>query len=122
VRKIGERIRDSLQPFCDKYNDDKEWGTRRAHTLAETLFFTDKDIHGTYLLMETLQALHTFLSYMKGSLRAMTPTVAALWDKDFVDCIAKANEEVETIEEWILQQLAITAPQALIVPVPTDQM
>jgi anaerobic selenocysteine-containing dehydrogenase len=120
IYHIAVRFKDRLKPLADKYEDDKDWGTRRAHKLAHTLFFNEEDIQGSYLMLETLQGLHVYLSYMRGGLRGLWPAAQALWDKDLCDCVQEGFEDVGKMEEWCLQQLQVRAPQALVVPVPVD--
>jgi ferredoxin-nitrate reductase len=110
-----------IQPMAARYEDDKDWGDRRAHMLARTLFFMDEpaeQMETSYLVLETLQSLHVFLSYIKGSLRGLKPAAQALWDKELIACVLESMGEVERMEEWALQQMQVKAPQSLIVPVP----
>jgi ferredoxin-nitrate reductase len=121
IREIAERFRDRVKPLAEKYEDDKDWGQRRARTLVDTLFFTEKDkIEGSYLLLETLNGLQTYLSYIRGGLRGMWPAAQALWDQDLCDCVQEGFKDVAKMEEWCLQQLQIQAPQSLVVPVPIN--
>jgi ferredoxin-nitrate reductase len=118
--RIGQIMCDRIKPMAKKYRDNKDWGERRAHFLAGTLFFQDQNndqMDHSYLELETLQSLHVFLSYIKGSLRAMRPAAMALWDKDLIDCVEVSTDDVSRMEEWTLQQMQIKAPQSLIVPV-----
>jgi ferredoxin-nitrate reductase len=121
IREIAARFRDRVKPLAEKYEDDQEWGQRRARTLVDTLFFTEKDkIEGSYLLLETLNGLQTYLSYIRGGLRGMWPAAQALWDQDLCDCVQEGFKDVAKMEEWCLQQLQIQAPQSLVVPVPVN--
>jgi ferredoxin-nitrate reductase len=117
---IGTRMYDRIKKMADKYEDDKDWGKRRAHTLAETLFFKEGDLDSAYLVLETLQGLHVFLSYIKGSLRGMYPAAQALWDKELIEMVEEGFKDVAQMEEWALQQLQVKAPQSLVVPVPVE--
>jgi ferredoxin-nitrate reductase len=86
--------------------------------LVDTLFFTEKDkIEGSYLLLETLNGLHTYLAYIHGGMRAMWPAAQALWDQDLCDCVEAGQKDIDKMMEWCLQQLQIHAPQSLVVPV-----
>jgi ferredoxin-nitrate reductase len=119
--RIGKIMCDRIKPMAQKYQDDKDWGERRAHVLADTLFFHDKNneqMDHSYLVLETLQSLHMFLNYIKGSLRGMRPAAMALWDKELIDCVQASTDDVSRMEEWTLQQMQIKAPQSLVVPVP----
>lgn len=120
LRGIASRIYENIKPMAIKFSDDKDWGRRRAHTLADVLFFKDDQIDSSYLMLETLQSLYVYLSYIKGNLRGMYPAAQALWDKELVDVVQQAMKDVARMEEWVLQQLALKAPQTLIVPVPVD--
>jgi ferredoxin-nitrate reductase len=65
-----------IEAMADKYKDDTDWGQRRAHNLADTLLLykmNDEQMNGSYQVLETLQALHVFLSHMKGNLGVMLP-------------------------------------------------
>jgi hypothetical protein len=70
----------------------------------------DEQMNGSYQVLETLQALHVFLSYMKGSLRGMLPAAQALWDKELTECVQRATNDVARMDEWALQQMQIKAP------------
>lgn len=39
LHDISTRMYERIKPMAEKYQDDKDWGKRRAHLLAETLFF-----------------------------------------------------------------------------------
>jgi ferredoxin-nitrate reductase len=119
--RIGRIMYDRIKSMADKYNDDKDWGERRAHLLAKSLFFNEENkgqMDASYLVLETLQSLHVFLSYIKGSLRGMKPAAQALWDQDLISCVLESTDDVSRMEEWALQQMQVKAPQSLIVPVP----
>jgi ferredoxin-nitrate reductase len=119
--RIGKFMNERIKVQADKYEDDKDWGQRRAHLLADMLFFDEKNneqMEASYLVLQTLQNLHLFLSYIKGSLRGMKPAAAALWDKDLIECVKTCTEDVSRMEEWALQQMQVKSPQTLIVPVP----
>jgi ferredoxin-nitrate reductase len=119
--RIGKIMAERIKPMADKYKDDKDWGKRRAHLLADTLFFNEENknqMDASYLVLETLQSLDVFLSYIKGSLRGMRPAAQALWDKELIDCVQASIDDVARMEEWALQQMQIKAPQSLVVPVP----
>jgi ferredoxin-nitrate reductase len=119
--RIGKIMAERIQTMANKYEDDKDWGKRRAHLLADTLFFNEENknqMDASYLVLETLQSLHVFLGYIKGSLRGMRPAAQALWDKDLIECVEASTDDVARMEEWALQQMQIKAPQSLIVPVP----
>lgn len=115
---IGSRMYERIEPMARKYEDDKDWGKQRAQLLAEALFFKEGQLDGSYLVLETLQSLHVYLSYIKGSLRALQPSAAALWDTDLISCVEEGFADVAKMEEWCLQQMQVKAPQTLIVPVP----
>jgi ferredoxin-nitrate reductase len=122
LQRIANIMCERIKPMAEKYSDDKDWGERRAHVFAKTLFFGEEhngQMDHSYLVLETLQSLHVFLSYMKGSLRGMRPAAQALWDKDLIECVEVSTEDVRRMEEWALQQMQIKAPQTLVVPVPT---
>jgi ferredoxin-nitrate reductase len=119
--RIGKVMNERIKVQADKYEDDKDWGQRRAHLLADLLFFDEKNnkqMEASYLVLQTLQNLHLFLSYIKGSLRGMKPAAAALWDKDLIECVESCTDDVSRMEEWALQQMQVKSPQTLIVPVP----
>jgi len=121
LHRIASTMNDRIKPMASKYEDDKDWGNRRAHDLAKMLFFTEENpgqMDTSYLVLETLQGLHVFLSYIKGSLRGMKPAAQALWDKELIACVLESMTDVEKMEEWALQQMQVKAPQSLIVPVP----
>ncbi|KAF2856852.1 nitrate reductase [Plenodomus tracheiphilus IPT5] len=120
MHDFGTRMYERIKPMAEKYQDDKDWGKRRAHTLAETLFFKDDQIESSYLMLETLQSLHVYLSYIKGNLRGMYPAAQALWDPEFIACVQECSKDVARMEEWVLQQLQLKAPQTLVVPLPVD--
>ncbi|KAF1838463.1 nitrate reductase [Decorospora gaudefroyi] len=121
IKEIAGRFRDKCKPFAEKYHDDKDWGKRRAHTLVDTLFMTEtNEVKGPYLMLETLNGLHTYLSYIRGGLRALYPAAQALWDQDLVNFLEQGFSDITKMEEWCLQQLQIKAPQSLIVPVPVN--
>ena len=103
--------------MAEKYTDDKDWGKQRASHLVENLFFKDDDLDSSYLALQTMQSLHIYISHIKGGLRALHTAAQALWDKDLIACVDESNQDIMQMEEWALQQLAIKAPQSLIVPV-----
>lgn len=120
LHSIGTEMCDRIKPMADKYKDNKDWGKRRAHTLAETLFFSGDKINSGYLMLETMQGLHVYLSYIKGSLRGTLAAAKALWDADLIACVEKSSKDIARMEEWALQQMQTKAPQTLIVPLPVQ--
>lgn len=120
IQRIAEAMYSRIQPMAKKYQDDKDWGKRRAHELVEMLFSRDKEMSGSYEVMEVLQGVHIYLSFIKGSLRGMKPAAQALWDEELIECVKLGLENVQRMEEWTLQQMQIKAPQSLIVPVPIE--
>lgn len=118
MRRIAVRMRDRLFPIAERYHEDKDWGQRRAHVLADTLFPRDDELPGSYKALEALQGLHTYLSYIRGALTGMTPTSQALWDRECVDCVEESLSDLGKVEAWVLHQMKVRAPQTLLVPTP----
>jgi ferredoxin-nitrate reductase len=59
LRRIASRMYERIQPMASRYEDDKDWGDRRAHGLAEMLFFTESNagqMDSSYFVLETLQS------------------------------------------------------------------
>jgi ferredoxin-nitrate reductase len=50
----------------------------------------------------------------------MWPAAQAMWGSDLIECV-KTSKDAARMEEWILQQMPIKAPQSLIVPVPVGE-
>jgi ferredoxin-nitrate reductase len=118
--RIADIMYNRIKPMADKYKDDKDWGKRRAHFLADAFFFGEKNkdqMDQSYLVLETLLSLNMFLNYIKGGLRGMRPAAQALWDQELIDCVQTSTDDVSRMEEWSLQQMQIKAPQSLVVPV-----
>lgn len=123
LRRIANIMCERIKPMAVKYSDDKDWGERLAHVFAKTLLFREEnsgDMDHSYLVLETLQSLHVFLSYIKGSLRGMRPAAQALRDEELIECVEASTKDVRQMEEWALQQMHIKAPQTLAVPVPIE--
>lgn len=118
MRSIAVRMRDRLSPIAEQYHEDNIWGQRRAHALADTLFPQDDELPGSYEALETLQGLHTYLSYIRAALTGMMPTSQALWDRECIYCIEACLVDLRRMEAWVLHQLKVRAPQSLLVPVP----
>lgn len=117
MRQIAVRMRDRMFPIAERYHEDKDWGQRRAHILADALFPQDDELPSSYEALETLQGLHTYLSYIRGSLTGMTPASQALWDRECVHCIEACMVDLKRMEAWVLNQMKVKAPQSLLVPV-----
>jgi hypothetical protein len=119
--RIATRVRERIKPMTEKYNGDKKHGQKRADALADLLFQHDDNVDGTYEMLETMQALHMYLAYIRGSLRGMYPASQALWDKDCISAVTEATEDVAKMEEWCLQQMQFRSPQTLLVPLPLKE-
>jgi ferredoxin-nitrate reductase len=118
--RIADIMYSRIKPMADKYKDDKDWGKRRAHFLADAFFFGEKNkgqMDQSYVVLETLLSLNMFLNYIKGGLKGMRPAAQALWDQELIDCVQTSTDDVSRMEEWALQQMQIKAPQSLVVPV-----
>jgi hypothetical protein len=119
--RIATRVSERIAPMAKKYHEDKKRGQKRADALADLLFQHDDSVDGTYEMLETMQALHTYLAYIRGSLRGMYPASQALWDKDCIAAVTEATEDVTKMEEWCLQQMQFRSPQTLLVPLPLKE-
>lgn len=119
--RIGTRVSDRMRPMAKKYHEDKHRGQKRADALADLLFKHDASVDATYEMLETMQGLHMYLAYIRGSLRGMYPASQALWDKDFISAVTDAAEDVTKMEEWCLQQIQFRSPQTLLVPLPLKE-
>lgn len=119
--RIATRVRERIKPIAEKYHEDKDRGQRRADALADLLFQHDGSVDGTYEMLETMQGLHMYLAYIRGSLRGMYPASQALWDKDCIGAVTEATEDVAKMEEWCLQQMQFRSPQTLLVPLPLKE-
>lgn len=117
ARRVGER----MKPIAKKYHEDRHSGQKRADALADLLFIHEDGVDGTYQMLETMQGLHMYLAYIRGSLRGMYPASQALWDKDCVEAVTEATEDVSKMEEWCLQQMQFRSPQTLLVPLPLKE-
>jgi ferredoxin-nitrate reductase len=118
--RIADIMYNRIKPMADKYKDDKDWGKRRAHFLADAFFFGEKNkgqMDQSYVVLETLLSLNMFLNYIKGGLKGMRPAAQALWDQELIDCVQTSTDDVSRMKEWALQQMQIKAPQSLVVPV-----
>jgi ferredoxin-nitrate reductase len=118
--RIADIMYNRIKPMAGKYKDDKDWGKRRAHFLADAFFFGEKNkgqMDQSYVVLETLLSLNMFLNYIKGGLKGMRPAAQALWDQELIDCVQTSTDDVSRMEEWALQQMQIKAPQSLVVPV-----
>lgn len=121
MHRIAARMSERMAPFVKKYNEDKNWGRRRAHSLAELLFPENMQVPSGYVALEVLQGLHVYLAYIKGGLTALAPVAQALWDKGFIEAVTDCLADTNKTEEWITAQIKVRAPQTLIVPVPIDE-
>lgn len=119
--RIAERVAASIKPIAQKYHENRQFGQKRADALADLLFKHEEGVDGTYEMLETMQGLHTYLAYMRGSLRGMYPASQALWDKDCVQAVTEASSDVAKMEEWCLQQMQFRSPQTLLVPLPLKE-
>ena len=119
--RIAERVGERIKPQAKKYHEDRKLGQKRADALADLLFQHEDGVDGTYEMLETMQGLHTYLAYIRGSLRGMYPASQALWDKDCIKAVADATEDVTKMEEWCLQQMQFRSPQTLLVPLPLKE-
>lgn len=116
--RIASRVGDRMKPIAKKYHEDRTRGQKRADALADLLFKHEEDVDGTYEMLETMQGLHMYLAYIRGSLRGMYPASQALWDKDCIQAVTEATDDVTKMEEWCLQQMQFRSPQTLLVPLP----
>lgn len=116
--RIAGRVAECIKPMAKKYSEDRNRGQKRADALADLIFQHDDSVDGTYEMLETMQGLHTYLAYIRGSLRGMYPASQALWDKDCISAVTEATEDVAKMEEWCLQQMQFRSPQTLLVPLP----
>lgn len=119
--RIATRVSECIKPMAEKYHEDKNRGQKRADALADLLFQHDDSVDGTYEMLETMQGLHMYLAYIRGSLRGMYPASQALWDKDCISAVTEATGDVAKMEEWCLQQMQFRSPQTLLVPLPLKE-
>lgn len=119
--RIAMRVSECIKPMAAKYREDRTHGQKRADALADLLFRREEGVDGTYEMLETMQGLHLYLAYVRGSLRGMYPASQALWDRDFVRAVEEATEDVAKMEEWCLQQMQFRSPQTLLVPLPVKE-
>jgi ferredoxin-nitrate reductase len=99
--RITGRVAERIKPMAKKYHEDRDRGQKRADALANLLFKHDDSVDG-----------------IRGSLRGMYPASQALWDKDCIEAVTEATEDVAKMEEWCLQQMQLRSPQTLLVPLP----
>jgi hypothetical protein len=62
--RMGSFLYDRVKAISDKYEDDKDWGTRRTQTLADTLFYHDfqhEQMEGSYQVISTMQGLPKYI-------------------------------------------------------------
>lgn len=119
--RIATRAGSRIRPMAERYHEDKTRGKRRADVLADFIFQHDEGVDGTYEMLETMQGLHMYLAYIRGSLRGMKPASQALWDRECIAAVDEATSDVERMEEWCLQQMQFRSPQTLLVPLPVEE-
>lgn len=119
--RIATRVGERIKPIAQRYNEDRQSGQKRADALADLLFKHEEGVDGTYEMLETMQGLHMYLAYIRGSLRGMYPASQALWDRECVEAVTEAAEDVAKMEEWCLQQMQFRSPQTLLVPLPVKE-
>lgn len=119
--RIATRVGERMTPIAKKYSADRSAGQKRAHALADLLFKHEGGVDASYEMLETMQALHMYLAYIRGSLRGMYPASQALWDRECVEAVTEATGDVEKMEEWCLQQMQFRSPQTLLVPLPLKE-
>jgi ferredoxin-nitrate reductase len=119
--RIATRVGERIKPIAKKYGADRNVGQKRAHALADLLFKHEGGVDASYEMLETMQALHMYLAYIRGSLRGMYPASQALWDKECVEAVTEATRDVAKMEEWCLQQMQFRSPQTLLVPLPLKE-
>lgn len=117
LHTIAESMRARLEPQVQKLGEDKQSGSRRAHTLRAALFPDEKTSRSTYEVLETLQGLGVYLAYMESSLEALQPVGLAMWDEEFVEALEYAGECVGRMRDWVRGQVKVRSPQTLLVPV-----
>ena len=111
----------ALQPYVQKYGENKQRGRHRAHVLRDALFPGDDCRRSPYEVLETLQGLAVYLAHIRGSVTALLPAAQALWDEGFVEAVATAQTCLGRMESWVAQQVKVRSPQTLLVPVEKEE-
>ncbi|KAH8843864.1 hypothetical protein MCOR02_008636 [Pyricularia oryzae] len=113
---LAESTRTEIQAFAAKYGENKQTGRSRAKVLREALFPREDEPRSPHRVLETLQGLNVYLAHIEGTLLALTPASAALWDKDFQGAVAGAKSMVSRMRQWAENQILVRGPQTLLVP------
>jgi len=115
---IANQTLDVLAPFVEKYHSDSTYGYAVSEGLEKAVFPWHKkdETASSYGTLAILQGLLIYLSNTHGHLLALQPASAALWDKEFVAAVHKANENINRCMAWAKHQITVRAPQTLIVP------
>ena len=109
-------MRSSLEREVAKLGEDRPRGQRRAHVLREALFPPRDAPHTPFTVLETLQGLWVYLANIQGGVAALVPVSQALWDAQFQDAVAEAQETLGRMQAWVSQQMKVRSPQTLLVP------
>ncbi|KAL2132003.1 hypothetical protein VTI74DRAFT_4309 [Chaetomium olivicolor] len=117
MHRIAEGTRSQLEPYVQKYGENRQRGVHRAHILREALFPSDDSKRTPYEVLETLQGLAVYLAHIQSSLTALFPAAQALWDEGFVEAVSGAQKALGRMESWVKQQVKVRSPQTLLVPV-----
>ncbi|KAK2738987.1 hypothetical protein FQN55_009643 [Onygenales sp. PD_40] len=126
MHSIATEILQTFQPMVDKYHESRQYGRAVALRLRGAIFprvderepaaLSDGGRHDPYEALAALQGLDVFLTYIEGHLTALTPASMALWDGDFVNAVAFAQEGIQRQKAWATQHVRVKAPQTLLVP------
>lgn len=116
LRGIAETMLHRLNPYMEKYGENKKYGRRVSEALKNVLF-PERDARlGSYETLATLQALKMWYAHIDGHLLALQPTSKASWDKGFIDAVAYCQHQIGRLVAWADEHLKVRSPQTLLVP------
>lgn len=114
VHRLAENMKDRMQPFVQKYGENKVYGRSVVDKLIDML--PQQTGSDPYHDLKALQGLFMYFCHLESHLMALAPTSQALWDRDFVDAVNFCAEQVQRQKAWVIQQIGVKSPQTLLVP------
>lgn len=118
LRHIARTIRDSLDPYVEKYGENKDIGIHTAHHLRDALFpehHENNEFHSLEVL-GALRGMQVYLAHVEASLTALVPVSQAIWDKEYFETVKFSLGQLKRVQDWVTQQIKVRAPQTLLVP------
>ena len=121
MHRILTKCHDKLEPFVQKYHakaatGQEVVGVLRKHLFADTSMTGGVSGSPAFDTLIALQNMYLCIGYVEAHLVALTPTAQASWDVEFGEAVGFVKEQLDRVKAWTTQQLAVRAPQALLVP------